>query len=510
MFKSHYDVLVVGGRLPALIGAALLSKRGFRVLVLGHDDLPPTYEIAGRSLPRAPFNFLAAHSPIARRIFTELAIGQPFRRSAESVDPAFQVALPGHRFELALDKAALTREIEREFPEVRRPIEELLARVAREMEDIDRSLANDLVLPPETFFERREVARATSQLDALGDGVDLLAALPEAHPFRLIAHAPVRFADPMDPDLAHGVRFVRALGSWTTGGASLPGGAAALRALVLGCLRAHGGELRERDKIDQILIGRQGASGVRIAASGEEVGATFVVLGGDVSSFVRVLPDRRPFEALFERTGEPVVRYYRYTMNVLVEEAGVPAGLARDLFTVRDPERPLSGANLLHVEVHPPSGDGARLLTVEALLARRGVEDSPQYLETVREDLLASLGEFIPFLGEHVILVDSPHDERPALDTRAARAIEPAAKWGRGPRTMEMVYGYPITSTLGVAALPVRTPIRNLLLLNQQIVPGLGMEGALSAAWAVARIISRSEPRAGFFRRGLFGGLGRG
>ena len=169
-------------------------------------------------------------------------------------------------------------------------------------------------------------------------------------------------------------------------------------------------------------------------------------------------------------------------------------GVDADLFTVRDPDRPLSGANLLHVEVHPKGASGQRLLTVEALLPRRGVEDSPEYLETVREDLLASLGEFVPFLGEHVILVDSPHDDRPALDTREGRVIEPGAKWGRGPRTMDMVYGYPITSTFGVAALPVRTPVRNLLLLNQQVVPGLGAEGALFAAWAVARLIASAGP----------------
>lgn len=512
MFRTHYDVIVVGGRLPGLVGAALLAKRGFRVLVLAHEDPSPSYELVTPEhgtidLPRAPFNFLAARSPIARRIFAELAIHQPFRRAAESFDPAFQVALPTHRFEMAIDRAALAREVEREFPEVRRPVDDLVTRLARDMEALDNALTNDLVIPPETFFERREVAGATSHLASL-EGADLLSALPETHPFRLVAHAPLRFADAMDPDLAHGVRFVRALGAWSSGGAGLVGGLGALRKIVLDSFRAHGGELRERDKIDQVLVDRNAASGVRLAASGEDVGATHVVLGGNVAQYVRMLPDRRPFEALFESAGEPVVRYYRYTMNVLVAQEGLPMGLARDLFLVRDPDRPLAGANLLHVEIAPRSEAPRRLLTVEALLPRRGVEDTPGYLDTIREDLLATLGEFIPFLGEHAELVDSPHDGRPAQDVKRGVAIDPPAKWARGPATMDVVHGFPITTTLGVAALPVRTPVKNLLLLGEQNVPGLGIEGTLASAWAVSRIVSRSDPRSGIFRRGLFGGFG--
>lgn len=512
MFRAHYDVIVVGGKLAGLVAAGLLAKRGSRVLVLGHEDPPPSYElpvpdVGTLELPRAPFNFLAASSPVARRIFTELATLQPFRRASEVADPAFQIALPAHRFDLALDRNALTREIDREFPEVRRPIEDLLARTTTEMEAIDRALSNDLVLPPETFFEKREVSRATSHLAHL-EGADLLRALPEAHPFRLVAHAPLRFADAMDPDLAHGVRFVRAFGSWATGGAGVSGGLRALRKMVLDSLRAHGGEVRDREKIDQVLIDRNAAAGVRLAASGEDVGATTIVLGGNVAQYVRLLPDRRPFEALFESAGEPVVRYYRYTLNALVAAAGISPALARDLFVVRDPDRPLAGANLVHVEVGPRRPDGRCLLTVEALLPRRGVEEADGYLDSIREDLVATLAEFLPFFGEHLEVLDSPHDGRPALDLRRGVEIDPPAKWARGPSTMEVVHGFPITSTLGVAALPVRTPVKNLMLLGEQNVPGLGIEGTLCAAWAVARIVSRADPRSGMFRRRLFGGFG--
>jgi hypothetical protein len=507
VIRAFYDVVVVGSRLGALTAAALLAKRGFRVLLIGQDDFGTTYQVGNETLPRAPFSFLAAHSPVARRIFAELAITQAFRRLASVVDPSFQVVLPNHRIEFPLDPAYLEREIEREFPEVKRPIEDFLRRARSLSEALDRALERDLVWPPQTFFERREHARATAHLAPLGrkpDDEDPLRELPASHPFRLVVHAPVRFAEAMDPDFCNGLRLIRHFVAWRDGGAVLEGGLATLYGLIEESLRAHGGEIRARDRIDAVLVKRNAVEGVRIAASGEEIGASFVILGSDIGQWSHLISDRHPFEELFERVGEPVVRYYRYTLNLVVRAEAVPAGMARDVFLVRDPSRPLSGSNLLRIEAHPADRRGHRLLCVEALLPRRGVEDVPDDLDTMRERIVSSLGELVPFLGSHLLLMDSPHDGRPAQDLESGKPVEPAAKWARGRRTMNAVYGFPIASVLGLCALPVRTPIHRLLLCNGQVVPGLGMEGQLLAAWSAARIVSRSDKRPAVLRRSLW------
>jgi hypothetical protein len=122
----------------------------------------------------------------------------------------------------------------------------------------------------------------------------------------------------------------------------------------------------------------------------------------------------------------------------------------------------------------------------------------------VREHVVASLGELVPFLGANLLLMDSPHDGRPAQDLATGRTIPPEAKWARGRHTMDTVYGFPIASALGVCALPVRTPIRRLLICNAQVVPGLGLEGQLLAAWSAARLVSRSDRRPAILRRGLW------
>lgn len=501
MTANYYDIVVLGTQLGPLFAGTLLAKRGFRVLFLSQDDHPPTYEIAGSIWPRAPFAFTAAQSPAARRIFAELALHQTFRRKARSHDPAFQVVLPDHRVDVAQEDADLDREIEREFPEVRRPVEDFHRNVALLGHEFDHIASRDLVWPPETFFERREFSRATLSHIASRDP---FAEFPDKHPFRLVAHAPLRFADAMDPDTMTPLRLMRHYNAWRKGAATLEGGETAIREMLLDKVRTHSGDVRERDRADALLLKRGAIAGVRIAGSAEEIGCGFVVFGGDLAKLMRLVPDRTVYEQLFEKTGEPQPRWYRYTLNVRVRAEGVPNGMARDVFFVREPRGSLSAENCLHIQAGETDENGHRLLTVEALLPRRSVEDTLGYVGGVREKVFASLAEVVPFLGRHTLAIDSPHDGRPLQDIANGRDVHPADPWARGSQTMQAVHSYPVPVAMGTAALPVRMPIKRLLLCNSQVVPGLGMEGLMMTAWSVARVVTRSDRRKAWMRGRLW------
>lgn len=503
--RSSYDVIAVSARVGVLTAAALLAKRGFRVLVVRHDAIDPSYALGDLRLPRAPFQFTAADTPAARRSFAELALHQAFRQRARAHDPAFQVVLPGHRLDLAPSRADLALEIAREFPSVAPALERFFDREEALRRRVDAALDADPILPPTTFFERRAVHRAFGGLaHAELDDDDPLRELPEEHPFRLVMHAPLRFSDAMDADHARGLRILRAFGSWRSGAVALNEGAETVRELLIGSLRAHKAEILERDRIDRIHVGPRGVLGVRLAASGDDLGADHVLLGSEVGRYVGLLLDRHPFEEIFERFGEPVVRYYRFTLNLVVRAETVPAGMAHDVFFVRDPGRPLWGTNCLHVEVHRPDAAGRRLLCVEALLPRRDVEEDDAPLAELRESIVEAMSELVPFLREGLLVVDSPHDGRPPRDVVAEKDLDPPQPWTRGPRTMEPVFGYPLTSVAGLCALPARTPVRGLFLCNDQVAPGLGLEGTLLTARAVASLVGRSDRRRDAFRRGMF------
>jgi hypothetical protein len=57
---------------------------------------------------------------------------------------------------------------------------------------------------------------------------------------------------------------------------------------------------------------------------------------------------------------------------------------------------------------------------------------------------------------------------------------------------------------LGLAGEPVRGPIERTLLLGRSVLPGLGQEGELLAAWAAAKLVTKSDRRKAMMRRDMW------
>ena len=202
MRAAFYDVVVLGTELAPLTCAALLGKRGFRVLVLGQQSERPDYALGKLRLPRHPFSFSAAHAPAARRVLSELGLGQSFRRVADPHQASLQVALPGHRFDLASNDALLEREIEREFPEVKRPILDFNRRAEEHARATDALFEQLRCFPPESLFERRDLSRLAARLDLERprEGEARLSEFPEAPPFRLAVRALLAYSASCEPE----------------------------------------------------------------------------------------------------------------------------------------------------------------------------------------------------------------------------------------------------------------------------------------------------------------------
>ena len=72
MDTNHYDVVVCGGELTGLVTAALLGRRGFRVLLIGSEAERPTFEAAGHVLSRAPALLPPLGTPTVARVLQDL------------------------------------------------------------------------------------------------------------------------------------------------------------------------------------------------------------------------------------------------------------------------------------------------------------------------------------------------------------------------------------------------------------------------------------------------------
>ncbi|MFO0664255.1 MAG: hypothetical protein U0174_09900 [Polyangiaceae bacterium] len=508
MARQHYDVVVTGRSLGSLVSAALLARRAFRVLLVCGDTPPPTYSFESRPLSRRMFTLLVHHSPVWQRVLAELAQSQTFRRRIKPLEPMFQALLPKVRMDIPPDGDDLLREVERFYPSSRRDVEELYASLAQVNRLGDEIFSTDLVFPPGNFWERREVSKALKQNPIPFGWADLVgmrgddgegSILSADHPFgelmeltiafgRHLANPPGSFAD------------CRLHGAWTRGPFEAIGGEASVFDFLTERVRAHGGDIWEDHAVTAIETKRGRVVSLEIDGEEGAVGTNFVVSDKSARDVVQLSKDlklsARDYEALpeFEEVSS------RFVTSLWVKRDHVPALLANNAF--------LPGPVPLHVQCTRDAQHDETLLVAESIIRE------PERAFT-REAVVEKLEREFPFLGRGLLVVDSPHDGLPlhAYEKGKRHVVERARLRPTGGRTeaeeMEPQWKVHFAEGYG-AALPrlsadaIRTPVGQVLLTGKTVLPALGQEGELLAAWSVARIVTKSDKQKERMRREMW------
>jgi hypothetical protein len=507
---KHYDVVVLGAGIGALTTAALLSRRSWRVLVLGQGWRPSTYQYDGVTLARRPFTFLAGSSPLWSRLLVELAQTQTFRRKTVTVDPMFQVLAPKLRLDFAPDVELFGREIDRTFPEVRRVVDELYAELARTNGDADAAFEREVVWPPGTFWERRgaeRIAASIPRFDA-GQWPPLLAEFPRAHDYRAIVAVPARFAsrsvDPTEFAVA------RLHGAWTRGVVGLQGGEPDLVDFLADRVNAQGGQTRLDVSAASITHRRGRASGVVIDGEEEETGVGFVVTDGTTRSLLDLVTDFDPPRRALSALPHLQPAEWRFVVSVVVRTEGLPAMLGDEAFLLPSWQLRTKSADPLVVHLQRRKGpcgiDGATLVVAEAILG----DSAPHVVAEARENVLATLELLLPYIERHYLMIDSPHDGRPLWDFRLGKRKE-VRRGALGPtggtiapESMAAQWRVDPPVFHGLAGDAVRTPLGGAFTVGPAALPALGQEGELLAAWSAARLVTRTDRRRERMRREMW------
>ncbi len=513
--SKHYDVAVLGAGIGALTAAALLARRSWRVLVLGQGHRPPLYTFEGLPLARRSFTLLSGSSPAWGRVLVELAQSQTFRRRVTPVDPMFQVLTPRRALDVPPDTELFAREIDREFPEVRRIIDDLYAALARTNAAADAAFERDLMWPPGTFWERRETLRALATLP-YSDGVatDFLAEFPRGHDYREVVTTPARFATDLAIADLPPFALARLHGAWTRGVGRIARGETELIEFLVERIRSHGGETKLGDRATSIEAPRGKVTGLHIDGDEAVTGVQFVVSDMPAQQLLELAPSFRPSRRAQAGMPELWAPEQRFVVSMLVRDDGVPAPLAAESFLIPDTapgaaEGGGSGraAPVVHLQrLDGVTGDGTTLLVAEALLSERG----PLRVEDARDAVLATVERFLPFVERHYLLVDSSNDGRPLWDYRGGRRKEVdrtllragGGSVDREPMTPRWEPSAPHLA--GLAGEAIRTPLAGAFVVGSSVLPALGQEGELLAAWSVSRLITRTDRRKEKMRREMW------
>ena len=507
MAGRHYDVIVLGRTLGCLLAAALLARRNFSVLVLGQGQLPATYTLGSHMLRRRTFSLLGASSPVFRRALVELAQSQTFRRRTVALDPMLGVVQPVRRYEVPPDLERFGKEIDREFPEVRRVVDDLYATLARVNDAMDGVVGTDAELPPGGFWERRRIARALSHVPFLDlpSGTDILGDFPQFHAYRAVVDASVAFAS----DLSSQTRPLPALavarlhGSWTRGVVTLPGGEDELTEFLEARITAHGGTLALDERAERLVVQRDGVAGVMVEGDVVRTGGRFVLSSSTGEELAELARGEGLLAGAQRDWPRVVANVGRFVVSLVVARAGLPDALGYETFlfpqaagSAVDPRQPVVRLCRTDDPSAPPATLGTHTtLVAETLLPTRG----PLSVLDARHAVLATLRRYFPFLERHLAVVDSPHDGLSVwiYENGQRREVDRVHLRGSGIRAEPMTTQLDVQplSFHDLAGEPVRGPIERTLLLGKSVLPALGQEGELVAAWTAARIVTKSDPR---------------
>jgi phytoene dehydrogenase-like protein len=506
MPSRYYDVVVLGRSLGALTAAVLLARRDFRVLLLGQGQRSQTYRYERRLLARRPFALLAGSSPAFRRVLEELAQIPQFRRRVQSLDPMFTLLMDGRRIEVPPDMELFAREVDREFPEVRQLVDELYTTITHVNAGADAAFERDGVWPPATLWERFETGRIAYSLPfARGDRAhDLLGKFPRGHAFRELVTIPAQFAThlSLSPAELPALALARIHGAWTRGISALAQSEEELSDFLIERIEAHGGVCDLSGRARALLVRRNVLTGVAPDGADESLGAG-AVISDQIGEAVADLSGGHGISKSALRDWPRVTSEAgRFVTSLVVKRSLLPAPLGRIAFVLpksegrRDPRRPTLRLDTLDPTQFPdphPEAAEEMLLVAEMLLPSRGALT----LLEAREAVLSSLREALPFLDEHLVCVDSPHDGLPLYDYRGGtrREIERVhlTSAASAPEPMERLYAVDRPGYLGLSAEPLRGPISGTYLVGKTVLPALGQEGEVLAGASVARIITRKD-----------------
>jgi phytoene dehydrogenase-like protein len=475
--SNSYDLVVLGDDLAALVCATLCARRGMRTLVLG-DDRPARYTLGPHKLPVEPAAWPTSAGSAGERVLKELHAELALRRKLREPKIPAQIVAPDLRIDLGGDR--LASELERE---VGARAADWLARWDRAGEVarlFDPALSGEHAFPGVGFFEKRELAKLTEHAnDAARAWWADAERDPQAALWRPLAAIALRHPAPAP------IAIARAVEAWRAGPAALRGDGDAIRELLAEKLTTAGGEIRA-GKVAELGVSWGKVSSLTLQ-NGDEIGAGQVVASRPPAELAELLGKKAP-KRLAELAESVAIVGYRYTLNIVLDEAGLPEHMAPTVAVLAAPDRDPVGDAAFSIHLGETDDAGRVVASIAAILPSDGplaAERLAPLCAALRAGLWQRLGDVMPFFERHLVLAHSPFE-----------ATAPHVPGGRGsydvprnlPLAMAPLWRGELPQTADTGALPYATGVKNLILTGDQVLPCLGVEGTLAAGWSAAKI----------------------
>ncbi|MFO0678055.1 MAG: hypothetical protein U0169_16085 [Polyangiaceae bacterium] len=503
---NHYDAVIVGSGTGALVAAAILARRTWRVLLVGQGRKPPTYHHEGLVFARRTFAFGIGATASWANVLGELAERNGWKRRVATPKAAVQFVTGDVRLDLSGDDTRFLRDLERAYGAEATGAFASVRAVEEVGLELDTLVSGDPAFLPSTKKDERDAERRLAGAFA--------SAAPAAHrpwgsaSLRRAMEVYVSFASHLRSQVPP-VAFLRLAAAVRQGTVEVQGGEAGLVDFLVERARAHGADVKLDAKLVEVVHERGRVTKVILDDGTAPAGADYVVtdlgareLALHASSVdpdaVRELPVLHPTS-------------FRAVVNVVLRREAVPVPLGTDAFLLPNERKDARAASPVDTRVpdvrvqrvpapaQVSGSDDGVTLAVELLAS--DARDAPVTSANVRDRALEAVVRTFPFAARHVLAVDSPHDGKPLWDYRnGTRVLVERALLQKGgatkstePRAIRFETDRTWFHGLAVDAVP--GAFKNAFHVGRSVLPTLGTEGEVLAALAALRILRGLEPK---------------
>lgn len=438
--RDHYDWVVLGENVGAILSACLAARLGLSVLVLpvGTTFLPRVSK-GGQCLDPES-NFQLGLSPqegaggLLYQVLDRIGILPAEKEAILWQESLAQVATPEGRISLCRELKAFELEWERELGKKflkARGLKEAFRHARQEYSKFWNELPQRLTHAEvskgalkqgerslKDLKKRVAVSSADVRWNSETKTSDLGEGFSEIASAVLYASGQVLDDDPCMGDFLH---LLALAGT----GSAFRGGATALRELLLRVVRRFGGHVPDKLQVKRLFIEEERLAGVQVAQRGNMISVSGGILGCHLADAEALMTGEHQKLLSKQRRVSPVG--WRFSIAFTVHAEAIPTGMERRLIWKEE------GAPVLEVEVALPEDyslreSDKRLVFLRTVLPFTPETLDPGYQAMVAARMLRQVSQLIPYLQYHVVRIypdftDSTEELREVYSFDSLKAI---------------------------------------------------------------------------------------
>jgi len=443
--RHFYDLVVIGSHLAGLACAALVARKGYKVLSL---ETTPPYECQGHHLAYEPILLPnPRHSTLLANFLEEMQLTSDFQRTA--IPLSMQWVAPKQRLDFPASTEDNAAEWQKLLGEKNLPQLKTLAEFQNQSQNFLKTLPN---LPPQGLLEGWSLRRQTRLFESPPQNWPQTNAWPS---LQLMAN--LSLGTQASPYALHHFTGLALLGFY-----GFYQGRQGFTEWVLRRMEQLGVDVVFPSQLTQLSFDNKGCS-LQLRGDSTVYRVRTALCAMDAQRFSRFLDNPQ----ILKLPPPPPPSPQRLSLHWLLPQEALPYALKEQIL--------LPSFCLQNIPTAPPERGAKEPLRV--LTASSWLSETSQ-LEAQLQHMTQCLDELLPFARQHLHLSSSPQVDAP--QERLHETKLPCL-----PNNPEIDAG------LGFCGELIESKRKSLLIANRQQLPGLGVEGELLLAFKTSKALEQ-------------------